>query len=331
MIKIMFRHTNTIGSGTPGKRLGVFLFLLTLSITANAQVALGRFQPGNTVNFGTWSTSGGVSSNFTACAMSIQGTGNSTNVQPYAIRAYLQSAPGSAYLLTSGTNPADTLPIQLEYSDLYGGGSETLSPNVYTNQDKTGATRNCPGGNNAQITVSIAEANLSSVPAATYSATFILEILGGNGNQTKRANFTVSITIPDLVQISNANPINLGAYNIGSGDVVGSDNLCIFRSGGTNYQITASGTGAAGAFELQNVSAQTIPYSVTWTDSSGTRAVTPNTTLTGLIGAISSDNTCGGGAFDNASLNIRVFEADITAAGSSGNFADTITILLAPE
>ncbi|MEX2327270.1 MAG: hypothetical protein WD558_06040, partial [Pseudomonadales bacterium] len=47
----------------------------------------------------------------------------------------------------------------------------------------------------------------------------------------------ISLEIADRVQISSVDDIALGAWG-GSGDLVGTSQFCVYRSGGDDYQMT---------------------------------------------------------------------------------------------
>lgn len=139
---------------------------------------------------------------------------------------------------------------------------------------------------------------------------------------TSSGNLLVSLSVPNIVRISNLNDILLGTY--AGVDMSGSDAVCVYRNITGNYRITADSTNGAGAYQLKN-GASVIPYAVTWNGS----AMTENTAMTGLTGASTTSTTCGGGT--NATVAVSVLATDIEAATVTGTHSDTLVLTLTSE
>lgn len=136
----------------------------------------------------------------------------------------------------------------------------------------------------------------------------------------------ITLNVNDEVRISNLADIDLGVF--AGADAVGSSAACIYRNGTGNYQLTASGDGAAGAFTLTDGVA-TVPYSVTYDDGAGPQAATTGVTLTGLTGADPASSICAGTG-NNANVSVTVAAADATGIPAS-SYIGTLTLLVAPE
>lgn len=148
----------------------------------------------------------------------------------------------------------------------------------------------------------------------------------GTLGSTSTGSLGITLTIPNLVQITGINDIALGTWS--GGAMSGSDNVCVFSTTRA-YRITANGSGTAGAFTLV-AGANTIPYTVEWDDVSGATtgtALTSGTALTGQATAATSA-TCGGGT--NATVIVRVAEAALTAV-PAGAYTGTLTLVITPE
>lgn len=143
-------------------------------------------------------------------------------------------------------------------------------------------------------------------------------------------------TASDEVRISGLTDASFGTITNFASDAVRSQSICLHAKSppGDNYSIIATGSGAGGAFLLSSGSA-TLPYEVQWNDvpnqTSGTQLVA-NRALTGLqstSGAGSADD-CSKGPATTASL-VVILRSSAIASATSGTYAGTLTLLVAPE
>ena len=149
----------------------------------------------------------------------------------------------------------------------------------------------------------------------------------GTLGATSQGDLTITLNIDPLVQISRIDDIPLGAYT-GGGDMTGADNLCVYTNNG-GYDITASGSGTGGAFELAQ-GLNTIPYTVEWATSAGAGSgtgLTSGTPLAGLGGTFSTPDC---GATDNAQVIVTVSNTDLGAA-PTGPYSGVLTLMVAPQ
>ncbi|HEY9033720.1 MAG TPA: hypothetical protein VIN71_07280 [Pseudomonadales bacterium] len=298
---------------------------------AHAAVRFQSLDPGKNVNLGTWPGVGSMTLNVDFCAVSFSGNGQNAVSAPYQLRVANQDAAlvNASFQLSNLNDPTQALLVDLDFIDQYSNGFETLSPNTWTAQDKTGALNQCPLGNNARILLTLQEASLAAVFGGSYRGSFTVEAMGGDGGtESKSTFFTINLTINSLVQISGLNDF-LFPFYLGSGDLSLSDSFCIYRNGAGTYQVTLSGSGAGGAFVINN-GIQDMPYQVTYDDGTGAVAVTANTPLTNRQNIFNANLSCDGGINNNATLALTLLQADLINA-SQGNYTGILTIMVAPE
>jgi hypothetical protein len=141
---------------------------------------------------------------------------------------------------------------------------------------------------------------------------------------------------PGPVQLAQGGPtvivngltdFNLGSWS-GSGQLRQTDSMCVGTSQSPfRYRITATGSGAGGAFTVTNgISA--LPYTLEHRGASGAfQTMTAGTALTGQRG--SSLATCNAGT-NTARLRITFTEPNLLGA-TAGSYSGTITLVVAPE
>ena len=129
------------------------------------------------------------------------------------------------------------------------------------------------------------------------------------------------------VQITQLSDVSFGTITNVGADQIRSQSVCAY-SGllGGRYSLTATGSGAGGAFTLAS-GASVLPYEVQWNgsaagQSSGTNLVS-GTALTGQTALLS----CPILQTSNSSLIIILRGAALTTA-TAGNYSGTLTIML---
>ncbi|MEQ8690877.1 MAG: hypothetical protein RIC89_08580 [Pseudomonadales bacterium] len=160
---------------------------------------------------------------------------------------------------------------------------------------------------------------LAAVASTGFAAT------QGSLGFTSTGDLDIDLTVSDEVRINNLADITLGPFT--GADVSGSSPACVYRNGGPDYQVTATGDGALNAFTLSN-GTDTVPYSVTFTDTvdavtlaSGTAAVRTGAEGDPLL-------NCSGG--DNASIGVSVTAADASGLPQD-TYIGTLTLMVAPN
>ena len=164
--------------------------------------------------------------------------------------------------------------------------------------------------------------------AATLFAGSAMAATDGSLGTDSTGTSKITMSISDRVQISGVSDIALGAWS-GSGNLSGYTNFCVYRSGGDNYQLTA--TTDNGAFAVTSATTgDTVPFSAKVDDSLDASAGQPlsyNTaTAWALVG--SSSLTCGG--TDNAQLLVTFAQSDLQQASSANDYQATVTIYVQP-
>ncbi len=134
------------------------------------------------------------------------------------------------------------------------------------------------------------------------------------------------------VQINKLSDVSFGLISDFTTDAVSAQNVCIFSSTAQKgYNIAAQGSGAANAFTLANGST-TLAYEVQWNANSGRTTGTSLTPNVALGGQRSNANNagCASGPATTASL-IVILRAAALGSAPGGNFAGTLTLVIAPE
>lgn len=137
--------------------------------------------------------------------------------------------------------------------------------------------------------------------------------------------FTTSLLAD--VKISNLDDFNFGLYS-GFGNLNDNDRVCVNAIPFSRYQITFTGNGPGGAFQVSN-GVDTLDYLVRFRHralNNGTR-VNPGVPLTRRRRA-STTLDCINGL--NANINIRFRTADLQAA-NPGRYIGLLTVTVAPE
>jgi len=140
---------------------------------------------------------------------------------------------------------------------------------------------------------------------------------------------------PALAQkarIGNLSDVAFGAISNLSTDAVQAQSVCAYTQSATGrYMVTATGSGAGGAFELTSGTAP-LAYEVEWAASAGQSsgaALAPGVPLTGVSSA-ASQQTCNSGPPASASLVVVLRAAALGSAGA-GSYSGTLSVLIAPE
>lgn len=141
-----------------------------------------------------------------------------------------------------------------------------------------------------------------------------------------------SLGASNKVRITKLSDVAFGTLATLSTDAVSSQSVCLYADTNANgYNVTATGTGAGGAFALSSGIAS-LSYDVLWSStpgqSSGTQ-LAPNVPLTGQVSS-ATQQTCGNGPATSASL-IVVLRAAALSSATAGNYSGTLTLLVGAE
>lgn len=158
----------------------------------------------------------------------------------------------------------------------------------------------------------------SSVHAAT----------DGNLDTTSTGTSVVTIIKDNAVQITGVADLNMNTHSTLATDMVMGDDVCVFSST-SGYDVTV--TSSTGAFQLNGATAGSIPFSLSWTDTTpavpAAIALAHGTTTASMSGDNTSLN-CGGGT--NANFEATVAAADFNAAAPD-TYSATIQIVVSPQ
>ena len=302
----------------PGRPVWLLMSLLLLPAPVLARIDITPVAPAQNV---VWS-SGNVVINQPFCVLSTQGPApTSTDVIPYRVEV---SGPLAV------VNGANQVPATAQWTDLVTSASTALAADAPTGYVMTGKIANCPGGDNGRLTLTFAEAAITSVPPGLYQQNFTVTVSNtGQGRTVFRSVLTVTLDIPDSVRISQLNDIDLGTYT--GLDLNGTDSFCVFRASGLPYAVTLTGSGTGGMFSLTNGVTE-IPLTVSWNDGSGAVPVASGVLLTTRVNSFSGNSHCNNGAANNATIAVAATAATVAAsAPTSGSYVGTITMTVELE
>ena len=141
-----------------------------------------------------------------------------------------------------------------------------------------------------------------------------------------------SNAVSNHVRITKLSDVAFGTLaNLGV-DAVQAQSVCLYADTATNgYNVTATGTGSGGAFEL-NATPGTMAYVVQWNSSAGQSSGTqlvPNVPLTGQVTS-ATQQTCNSGPATSASLIVTLQSTALSSA-TAGTYNGTLTLLIGPE
>lgn len=315
--------------GRQGMARGALRLLLgALALCATLARAQMDMSPLTVTRSVTWS-SNNVSETFSFCVESFQEAPDKKSSSPinYSMTA---SIGGATTPFTLATAAGQTLPVTLAWTDTVAGTTFPLSPAVSTPMTLNGRLAGCPGGNNGLLTLTVQATALGSAAPGTYTRTFSLDALNAGSGRTRRtATVTMSVVIPATIRISDISDLALGTFN-GVSDLSRSDTVCIYKNSGALYGITATGSGAGGAFTLTD-GTRAVPYSVTWQDNVGTVTLVSGAQVNGRGNAFTANTTCSNGLSNNATVTVRVLKADLLNAMQAGTYTGVLTLMVAPQ
>lgn len=125
------------------------------------------------------------------------------------------------------------------------------------------------------------------------------------------------------VQITGFSNMSFGSWG-GTGDMVLTNDLCVYNSVDANYRITASGSG--GSFQLVS-GGNSIPYAVEFKKSGGSYSALTHGSSAAFNGANTASVNCGGST--NSTLRVTVTQAALDTA-HAGSYGATLTVLVEP-
>lgn len=320
-------------------------FCLLLFFFANPLFAVDYFQfeplNGDFV-FGGWSDNGSVSLaqvNCIASASTLHPQGNGGTNSPYSVKVDNLIGSGGYYLYLDGdasNTGSSRIEVDIKHSDIKVSSSAVSLQEgagyISDSHSHNGQFKNCVQGVNSQIEVIIPDTELSPAVSGNYSGSFRYSAIGGeSGTLDNYDDFTVSISVSggSQVRITSVDNIDLGNYSY-NGDVLANERFCVYsQTGSYTISVDSPNLDENADFNLYDpVSESTLGYQLSFIDSGSGQG---NTVLSDIPVTGTGDNsseTCSG--IDNATLTISIDEQNLDAS-LSGNYSDTITILIQPN
>jgi hypothetical protein len=127
------------------------------------------------------------------------------------------------------------------------------------------------------------------------------------------------------VQVSGLVDFNFGTWS--GGNVTLEGDVCVYKSAdGTDYRVTATGSGSGGAYQVTSGS-DDVSYGVAWAKKNNAFTALSNGVASNFDGANQLDTNCSG--VMTATLRIQFPETNLQAA-VPGNYSGNLTILIEP-
>lgn len=168
--------------------------------------------------------------------------------------------------------------------------------------------------------------SFSSNSACARTALLALALTAALLAQAPASAASNKVRITNLADVAFGTIANLGV------DAVQSQSICVYADTNTNgYNVTAIGTGPAGAFQLSSGTAN-ISYDVLWNSSAGRNSgtqVAPNVPLTGQV-STATQQSCSSGPASSASL-VVVLRSSALSSASAGTYSGGLTLVIGPE
>jgi hypothetical protein len=151
---------------------------------------------------------------------------------------------------------------------------------------------------------------------------------------TSSGSVAISVKKDVRVKVSSLSDLTQDAWEDGNGDVVLTNDVCIYSTramGG--YKVAPLGSGANNAFTLSN-GANTLAYELKWQDggegnlSAPTTSLTANTVSSNFQHASTTSPNCSAGK--TARMEVRIGANNMSAA-SDGIYTGVLTLIVSPS
>ena len=156
----------------------------------------------------------------------------------------------------------------------------------------------------------------------------------GEIGATSEGSLDVTILVPDLVLVNSLDDVTL-TYDPGAGDVVATEDFCIWSTPGITYDITFTSANGGGDFLALGGGGSDVEYLVAFASDSGSssfEAVTEGTALdNGGAGYSANTAATPGCTNPNVSLQITAPETGNLDAAGADSYVDTLTLLVQPN
>lgn len=155
----------------------------------------------------------------------------------------------------------------------------------------------------------------------------------GSFGATSTGSLIINASVPGRVRISGITDVTFSNVDP-SVAASNAQSVCVWSNTATRgYRITATGSGAAGAFTLSSGALPVVPYTVQWASTSGQTSGTSLTTGAALAGQTSSatNSDCSTGPLKSASLVVSMGSPTLQSMTSGVTYNGTLTLVVAPE
>lgn len=170
----------------------------------------------------------------------------------------------------------------------------------------------------------------SSLLASTGALAASDGTMGTGAGSTSTGTSVITLTVPDLVKISNMNDITMTHNGVDAFD--GTDDVCVYRNITGDYAVQAqsandpNGAGTGGTYTLSDGGTSEVAYSVDW---AGTALDEDVKSAVFAGGADTTQTDCGG--VPNVTVTVSATEAEVGAATATGAHTDTLSLIVSAE
>ena len=161
---------------------------------------------------------------------------------------------------------------------------------------------------------------IAAIATSGYAAT------QGTVGFSSTGDLIITMNVTDDVRISALEDLDFGTLS-GVGGTETSP-ACIYRNSGTTsrlYEVSAVGSGLGGAYTLTGITGATVPYSVTFNDTTAGGA----STAMSIGGTARGDINCAT-LGNNASIDVTISDAAAQAAPADA-YRGTLTLTVSPN
>ena len=154
----------------------------------------------------------------------------------------------------------------------------------------------------------------------------------GSLGATSTGSVQITVSVPSRVQITGLTDISFADVEPNT-EALSAQNNCVWSNTATKgYTITATGSGAGGAFTLGSGALTPVTYAVQWNQSSGQTSGTSLAAATPSAGFVSTATapTCASSPSTSSSLIVSIASSELQTMPSLTNYTGTLTLLVNP-
>lgn len=174
--------------------------------------------------------------------------------------------------------------------------------------------------------------------AATIGAALIAGSAGAVTSQgtlgvTSTGTVQITASVANRAQITGLTDVTFSGVDPGTAQTQAQSN-CVWSNTSTKgYSITATGSGTANAFTLLNGTSNTVPYTVSWAQTSGQStgsALTSGTAL-GSQTTAAVNPTCSTSPTTTSSLIVGISAPNLQTMIAGASYTGTLTLVVSPQ